>query len=247
MISVAIVDDEAEERQRIRSCLDYVTQQRGIVFCADEFATAEEFLVKYDFSYDIVFMDILFGKRQDGMRAARKLRETDKTVALVFITNLARMALKGYEVDALDFILKPVDKYAFLLKLDRILGRIENRGNEQITVAPKGELYRIRKKLILYLLVRGHYVEYHSREGVFSEYITLAAAEKKLNDPSFVRCDRGCLVNLRFVTQIGKEFCVVDGEMLPIARTQRGEFQRAFADYLNGQAGARGGAANAEQ
>ena len=236
MISVAIVDDEAEERQRIRSCLDYVTQQRGIVFCADEFATAEEFLVKYDFSYDIVFMDILFGKRQDGMRAARKLRETDKTVALVFITNLARMALKGYEVDD-----------AFLLKLDRILGRIENRGNEQITVAPKGELYRIRKKLILYLLVRGHYVEYHSREGVFSEYITLAAAEKKLNDPSFVRCDRGCLVNLRFVTQIGKEFCVVDGEMLPIARTQRGEFQRAFADYLNGQAGARGGAANAEQ
>lgn len=88
--------------------------------------------------------------------------------------------------------------------------------------------------MLRYLTVDGHYVIYHSKEGTFAEYITLNAAEKKLNDPAFFRCDRGYLVNLRYVEQIRKSTCLVDGEELPIARTQFGKFKQAYARYLGG-------------
>ena len=235
MLNVAIVDDEQSERERIRSCLSHVSREKGVEFHVDEYAATEHFLMRYDGSYDLIFMDVFFGDAESGMEAARKLRKIDQTAALVFITNMAQMALHGYEVDALDFILKPVDRYAFALKMERVLTRIEAKDSRSITVAEDGELYRIRVSLIRYLKVQGHYVEYHSREGVFTEYGTLLAAEKKLDDTAFVRCDRGCLVNLRYVTHVLRNTCMVDGEELAVARTQKPKFTQAFSEFLSGR------------
>ena len=236
MLNVAIVDDEAQERSRIRSCLKFISEEKKVEFAVDEYETAEAFLMAYDCSYDLIFMDVLFGNgHEDGMQAARKLRKVDKTVALVFITNMLQMALHGYEVDALDFILKPVERSAFAMKMERVLGRIGLQGNAQVALnTPEGTV-RLRTNLIRYLLIRGHYVEYHSREGVYKEYSTLAAAEKKLGDPAFVRCDRSYLVNLRYVSRIEKNACIVDGEELPLARTQKAVFAQAFSEFLSGR------------
>ena len=137
-------------------------------------------------------------------------------------------------VDALDFIVKPVDNYSFLLKMTRILDRVAIRPDDMFCVCAEGEIISLHIRMLRYLTVDGHYVIYHSKEGTFAEYITLNAAEKKLNDPAFFRCDRGCLVNLRYVEQIRKSTCLVDGEELPIARTQFGKFKQAYARYLGG-------------
>ena len=147
---------------------------------------------------------------------------------------MAQMAVKGYEVDALDFIVKPVDNYSFLLKMTRILDRVAIRPDDMFCVCAEGEIISLHIRMLRYLTVDGHYVIYHSKEGTFAEYITLNAAEKKLNDPAFFRCDRGYLVNLRYVEQIRKSTCLVDGEELPIARTQFGKFKQAYARYLGG-------------
>lgn len=234
MLNIAIVDDEAAEREHIRRCLDYVAEVRGVEFYANEFDSADSFLMRYESTYDIVFMDIEFPSGQDGMSAAQELRKMDDTVVLIFVTNMAQLAVQGYAVDALDFIVKPIDKHTFLLKMTRALGRVVRRRQECIMVRAEGEAVRLRTHLIRYLEVDGHYVIYHSREGTFSEYISLSAAEKKLNDPAFYRCDRGCLVNMRFITQIGRDTCTVDGEELDIARKQRSQFLRAYAGFLNG-------------
>ena len=198
----------------------------------DEFSSADAFLVRYGQGYDLVFMDIEFPHGQSGMEAARALRRMDSAVVLIFVTNIAQMAVEGYEVDALDFIVKPVDPYAFRLKMTRALSRVTRSTSNRIAVRQEGDLLSLRVGLIRYLTVEGHYVTYHSREGDFSEYLSLAAAEKKLNSPLFCRCDRGCLVNLRYVSEIRKDVCVVDGEELVIARTQRAQFVRAYAEYL---------------
>lgn len=234
MLNIAIVDDEAAERAHVRRCLDYVTQVKGTAFRVEEFSSAERFLMRYECVYDIVFMDIEFPAGLDGMSAARELRRMDATVVLIFITNMAQLAVQGYEVEALDFIVKPVDKYTFLLKMTRALGRVVRRSQECITVRADGETVSLRVSLIRYLKVDGHYVVYHSREGTFAEYISLSAAEKKLGDPAFYRCDRGCLVNMRFITQIGQNTCTVDGEELDLARKQHSRFLRAYAEFLNG-------------
>ena len=202
MLRVAVVDDDAQDRAKISAGLDFVAAQKDVSFSISEFDSGDQFLVKYEPNYDIVFMDVEFLSGANGIEAAHQLRKIDKTVVLVFVTRMAQMAVKGYEVDALDFIVKPVDNYSFLLKMTRILDRVAIRPDDMFCVCAEGEIISLHIRMLRYLTVDGHYVIYHSKEGTFAEYITLNAAEKKLNDPAFFRCDRGCLVNLRYVEQI---------------------------------------------
>ena len=235
MISIAIVDDDPRERRLIRECLDDVQERSGSSFQPTEYAAPEQFLMEYEPGrFDIVFMDIVFPGSMDGMTAARELRGLDDRVLLIFFTNMAQMALEGYRVDALDFIVKPLEKDAFFLKMTRALGRVATDAEKMISIRSDGRIIRLRKSLISHLDADGHSVVYYSREGVFTEYISLSGAKKKLNDAAFEPSDRSRLVNLRRISVIRKNICIVDGEEIPIARDRCGAFKKAFADYLSG-------------
>ena len=106
MLRVAVVDDDAQDRAKISAGLDFVAAQKDVSFSISEFDSGDQFLVKYEPNYDIVFMDVEFLSGANGIEAAHQLRKIDKTVVLVFVTRMAQMAVKGYEVDALDFIPK---------------------------------------------------------------------------------------------------------------------------------------------
>lgn len=235
MLRIAVVDNELSERNAVKDCLEFVQSKRQTEFHVTEYASTEVFLFRYEHQFDIVLMDIDMGSSMDGMTAAAKLRTMDQTVILIFITNLAQMAVNGYSVDALDFIVKPLDKYSFLLKMSRALSRIYITGQSYLLLKNHGESVRINPQTIQYLEVKGHYIVYHCRGGDYEEYITLAAAEEKLNDPLFYRCDRGLLVNLRLVTGVNKGLCYVDGIGLPIARTQKKDFLQAYERFLSGR------------
>ena len=92
MVHVAIVDDEKIDRQLLRDCLNYVSEKKHVDFSVREFSNADSFLVGYEPEFDIVFMDIEM-PGTDGMEAARQLRKMDKNVVLVFVTNIAQMAV----------------------------------------------------------------------------------------------------------------------------------------------------------
>ena len=234
MIHVAIVDDEEQSRKRIKKCLDYVADKKKTEFSVREFSNADAFLVGYEAEYDIVFMDIEMDGT-DGMEAARQLRKIDKNVILIFVTNIAQMAIQGYEVEALDFIVKPIDPHAFALKMVRALGRVAKDSSDRFIINVAGDAVSLHTHLIKYLEVNGHYVVYHTKEGDYSEYISLSAAEKKLKGGAFIRCNRGYLVNLKYVDTVTKDYCVVDGEELIISRPQKKTFMEAFADFLGGK------------
>lgn len=235
MLSIAIVDDDANERKRIQECLEFVQKQRNERFAIQVFASARAFLFSFEQQFDIVLMDISFDDDMDGMSAARVMRSIDRTVILIFVTNLAQMAIQGYEVDALDFIVKPLDRYAFLLKMTRALGRVVPRSSGSIIVhAQDGEI-KMQTKLITWLEINDHYVTYHSSEGTLTEYISLTGALKKLDDPAFFRCDRSIAVNLRFVNRLNRESCVVDGQEITVARSLRSDFKRAYTAFLDGK------------
>ena len=179
MLDIAIVDDEHSERERLKACLAYVEEQQGVSFSVQEYESADQFLMMFEQQFDIVFLDIQFSQGMDGMNAARQLRKTDPSVLLIFVTNLAQMALHGYEVDALDFVVKPLDPYAFHLKMQRALGRVSSRKKTAIEVRDKGSTVYLDTHRIRYLEVSGHYVIYHTRGGNYTEYISMAAAELK--------------------------------------------------------------------
>ena len=123
---IAIIDDDADERKTLQASFERLAQESGSAIVIVEFAGADDFLDGYDRSFDLVCMDIDM-PGTDGMSAAQRLRQMDADVPLVFVTNMAQMAIHGYAVHALDFILKPINYYSFSIKMRGILTLIGNR------------------------------------------------------------------------------------------------------------------------
>lgn len=233
MIQIAIVEDDPAARLRIRECLDYVSAENSIHFDITEFSTGFSFIGQYKPEYDIVFMDIDM-PGMNGMDTARALRKMDSNVVLIFVTNMAQYAISGYEVDALDFILKPINKFSFAVKLKRAIARTTKRTDEYVQIKTDGGFHRVRITAIKYLEIAGHYVIYHTTNGDYAEYGTLKEAESKINRPHFVRCNRSFLVNLRHVSSVNKDSVYVDGDELIISRPQRKVFLGALSEFMGG-------------
>ena len=142
MIRVAIVEDEAEIREQLMGYVQRYTRQYGTAFEVKTFADGLEILEDYRPAYDLILLDIEM-KHLDGMETARRIRELDPEVMLVFITNMAQYAIKGYAVGALDYVLKPVPYFAFSQQLQKVEeqqdhseqsleGRYENIGKDSV-------------------------------------------------------------------------------------------------------------------
>ena len=234
MIQIAIVEDDAAERQRIGQCLSYLEQTENLHFNITEFSTGTAFIGNYRPDYDIVFMDIdLPG--MDGMETAKELRKMDPRVILIFVTNMAQYAIQGYEVDAMDFILKPINKYSFAMKVKRAAARTTRRADDYVTLRTERESRNVRLAAIKYLEVTGHYVVFHTTEGNFTEYTTLKEAYGRINREFFVHCSRSFLVNLQYVESVNKDTVTVGGEELNISRPQRRSFLAAMSEYMGGR------------
>ena len=116
MTRIAIVEDEAAVREQLAGYVQRYTRQYGTPFEVTEFADGMEILENYRPQFDIIFLDVEM-KHLDGMETARRIRERDGGVLIVFITNMAQYAIRGYAVGALDYVLKPVPYFAFSQQL----------------------------------------------------------------------------------------------------------------------------------
>ena len=234
MIRVAIVEDDGAERERLRNCLRWVEESEGLQLHVTEFPSGTAFIGSFEGGYDLIFMDIEM-PGMNGMETARALRKMDASVLLIFVTNMAQYAIAGYEVEALDFILKPVNKYSFAIKMKRALSRIPKRTEEFVTVKCEGELRQVLISSIRYLDMDGHYVVYHTTEGNLEEYGTLKEAYAKINKPSFAFVNRSCLVNLYHVSKVSRSSVTVGENSLDISRPQKKGFLAAMSDFMGGR------------
>lgn len=236
MINVAIVDDLKEDAEILKNALKEIETEYKVTFNTFYFSSGEKFLINYEKNkYDLIFLDIELEK-DNGINVAKKLRQIDKSTIVIFVTNVAKYATEGYEVDALDYIVKPVDKYVLNLKMSRIISRLQkNLLNTILIKSMNDELIKLSIERIKYLEVDGHYIIYHTTDGIYKEYLTLKQAENKINSDKFVRCNRSYLVNLSFVDSIKKDVCIVGSERLIISRPQKVSFLKAFVEFLGGE------------
>ena len=142
MIKIAIVEDTPAEAQTLSDSVAAFFKKEGAAFECTVYGDAMSFLTGYKSVYDMVFMDIEL-PLLDGMTAAEKLRKFDKKILLIFVTNMAQFAVKGYAVDAFDYIVKPVRYQNFEMKMKKALARIRAE-MDAIVVAKPGGMIRVR-------------------------------------------------------------------------------------------------------
>lgn len=233
MLRVAIIESDADTRTQIQMFVQRYARSEGVDIRAEEFDRGDRFLARYQNLYDVIFMGIEL-EGLDGMEAARRLRKLDRDVVLVFVTALARYAIRGYEVDALDFVLKPLNYYAFSVKLERALRRARQRAEEHILIRTAAGMRRMEIRDIHYLETQSRMLCYHTSSGDYSVRGTLRDAAAQLADYAFAKCNQCYLVNLQHVTDVRDDTVTVAGTELEISRRNRKTFLDAVVAYIGG-------------
>lgn len=234
MTEVAIIEDDVNYALGLEEYFKRYGEETGCVFSVTRFTSAVDFLTGYKGNYGIICMDIDLAD-MDGMRASRKLREIDSISALLFVTNIAQCAVMGYEVNAMDFMVKPVGYANFKVKIARALEYLKTAKADKIMITNKQGVRVVGVREIRYIDVLGHTVTFHLKSENVSAWGTLKKYEDELKGLGFSRCASSFLVNLRFVTGVKDYDCFVDGEKLQISYARKKPFLKDVADYLGGK------------
>lgn len=234
MLRIAVVDDEQEQRSLLESCLHRYEQENGQRFALSCFGDAQAFLRQDPGDFDIVLLDIQM-PGLDGMAAARQLRQRNRQLVLIFITNMVQFAVEGYAVDAMDFIVKPVSYYRLAASITKARGRLQTDQGVPLVLHTKDGTYRLDSARVQYIEMFNHHTIFHIEDGVFDTTGSLKKLEEQLAGQPFARCNSGYLVNLRYVRSVEEADVVVGSDRLLISRTRRKAFLQQMSEYFGGQ------------
>lgn len=238
-MKVAIVDDEASEREILARYIgEWAEARKELVefFCFDG---SESFLFAWEDArvYALLVLDIEMGG-MSGLELAKKLRLQDRDVPILFVTGYDEYMEYGYDVSALHYLIKPVNKERLFRALDKLS---EKEGDVKgLILHTENEVRRIPLKDILYVEAAGHGSILHVADEVISLRESLGEIERQvLPTGEAVKCHRAYLVNLRFVSALQNAELVLDnGDRLPISRSRVKGVRREFLRYYgNGQGG----------
>ena len=233
MIRILIAEDDQHCFQQMEQFIHDYSKETGRNFHITHYDNGEDLVERYRPEFDLLLLDVDM-PFMDGMTAAGHIRKMDAEVVIVFVTNLAQYAIQGYSVNALDYILKPLNYFSFSQRLTRCLRYVKKRENACLTVAVKGGVRKLEVESIHYIERLGHQLMLHTRDGVYASSSTLQQMEEALAGKGFARCNKGYLVNLAHVTGVQDGCAVISGEKLLISRGRRGPFLDALADYVGG-------------
>ena len=232
MYRVLIVEDDPKAADALRSHLTRFGAERGVRFQVEALTSALE-LLEGNHPCDIYFLDIgLPGV--NGMEAAQIIRQTDESTPIVFVTDLAQYAVRGYSVDALDFMLKPVRYEDFALRMGRALRVLERNAGSTISLPTTDGIRIVRLADIVYVEILKHDLYWHiaGEAEPIRQRGSLKAAEEELGTKSFCRIAASHIVNMAHVTRLRSgSVTMSSGEELVISRSRKADATAAFTRF----------------
>ncbi len=231
MIRIAICDDEKHMSDHIRAMASDFFRKKNREICFRIFSSGEE-LLSYDGQIDILFLDIQM-KGMDGIETARKLRAFKFRGFLIFITVLKEMVFQSFEVQAYDYLVKPMDKKQFAKTMDRLYASMQTASEDSLLVQKGYEGRIIREDEIVFceIIDRKIYLNLASGE-VVDYYERIENLETKL-DNRFYRCHRSYLINLKHLKGYKNgTACMDNGKEIPVSRLRSKEFSGVVLQYM---------------
>lgn len=230
MTRIAIIEDDQAQADQLQACIERYCAEHALPVRVTQHLNVINFLEKYSGDCDIVYMDIMM-PMMNGMSAARLLREKDEKVTLIFVTSMRQYAIRGYEVAASDFIVKPLKYEEFAIKFARTLDRLRPRGGDILLKSDLG-FVRLDPARIAYVEVSSHHCLYHTDSGDFRQYQTMKSAENALAGHGFARPNNFTLVNLDRITRIDGKSVYLGELAFEMSHPRRKAFMAAYADFM---------------
>ncbi len=231
MIRIAICDDEKHMSDHIRAMASDFFRKKNREIQLRTFSSGEE-LLSYDGQIDILFLDIQM-KGMDGIETARKLRDSKFRGFLIFITVLKEMVFQSFEVQAYDYLVKPVEEKQFEKTMERLYTSMQNASEDSLLVQKGYEGRIIREEEIVFCEVidRKIYLNLTSGE-VVDYYERIENLETKLGS-HFFRCHRSYLINLKHLKGYKNgTACMDNGKEVPVSRLRSREFSGVVLQYM---------------
>ena len=231
MFHIAIIEDDVQVAEQLKSYAERYAKENEEVFSVDCFYNPINFFEKQSTSYDIIFLDIKMPD-MNGLSVAKEIRKLDDKVVIIFVTNLVQYAVKGYEVNAMDYMVKPVSYGGFLLRMQKALTHIKSNTSKYVLLSLPYSVMRIPVSSIYYIEVRGHTLFVETEQGVIETRGTLGEYESRLKDCGFMRCSRFTLINMRRIDKISEKSIYIKDKTIPISKVRNKEFLDAVKQLM---------------
>lgn len=205
-------------------------KKHGHSFQIVPFVSAEE-LLESKKKLDLIFLDIKLDG-MDGMAAAKKLKKRKTGCQIVFLTVLKDFVFDAFEVEAANYLVKPVPDEKLFRTLDRLMTKMAEKENQYFIISSGHTHRRIPLREIYYFEVIKRKIYIHCGREVVKYYDSISNVEQKLPG-NFFRCHRSFLVNLKQIRQFCEgNLMMENGEMVPVSRLRQREFASAAMKYM---------------
>ena len=225
MLSIAVCDDEVIECCSMAKTIKEILEEMKVPCIIRQFQSGGELLQAVE-SFDIVFLDIIM-QDLDGMKTAQFLRKQAFDKMLIFISSSREYVFEAYDVEASQYLLKPVDDRKLKRVLQKAVLKTERRSQEFIVVSRERQKRKMFLDDIYYFEIKGRVVAVHGAEGVFTYYERIGELEDKLGGKGFFRCHKSYLINLKYVDGHNRQEAILEnGEKIVIAKRRYDRFVR---------------------
>ncbi len=227
---IALLEDEQSEKEITLLMLNRFFKENDLEFEVVTFDKGDDFLSLNFSTLDLLLLDIILPGDKNGLDVAKEIRKKAENVAVIFITKTAQFAVDSYDVDAIDYILKPLSYFDFSLKLKKALKHIDSQQTKELSFKIKDGLVRLKEKEILYFEINKHYLHIHTLDNVFITRETMKDIASSVSS-SFAKSGNSFLINLRHVTKVRRQEVELGDISIPLTKNYRDSFLQALGAY----------------
>lgn len=234
MINIAICDDETNDLNYLKNIIEKIALNNNIIINIECFTNAEELLKLYERctpQYNVIFLDMILGK-YNGIDIGKKILNVDKSVKFIILSSSKEYVFNGYEIMAVNYIMKPATEEKIKKELYRALDiRNSNKGFYEINKGGKKKFLNLND--IYYFEINKRKINVYMDKQQLDYYEKIENIEIDLLDKGFIRCHRGYVINISKIKEIyGNDITLINGEIIPIGRKYKQNLKETFFNYL---------------